>query len=344
MQTEKKPLVEVSHLKRYFDVGRGQILKAVDDVSFEIYPGETFGLVGESGCGKSTLGRTLIRLYDATSGSATFKGSSIHGNKSKSEMKQLRREIQMIFQDPYASLNQRMTVTDIIAEGIDAHGLAKNRKERQEMVHALLDTVGLNRSHAERFPHEFSGGQRQRIGIARALAVNPSFIIADEPISALDVSIQAQVVNLMKKLQRERGLTYLFIAHDLSMVKHISDRIGVMYLGGMVELCESDEMFDHPLHPYTKTLLSAIPLPDPRLERTRERMVLQGDLPSPIDPPSGCRFRTRCPFAMDVCAKEVPRWQEAAKGHYVACHLYDGEQHAKASTTDTRGAEVHELG
>lgn len=340
----KKPLVEVSHLKRYFDVGKGQILKAVDDVSFEIYEGETFGLVGESGCGKSTLGRTLIRLYDATAGTATFKGSPIHGQKSKSEMKRLRREIQMIFQDPYASLNQRMTVTDIIAEGIDAHGLANNRKERLEMVYALLDTVGLNRSHAERFPHEFSGGQRQRIGIARALAVNPSFIIADEPISALDVSIQAQVVNLMKKLQRERGLTYLFIAHDLSMVKHISDRIGVMYLGGMVEICESDKLFDNPLHPYTKTLLSAIPLPDPKLERTRERMVLQGDLPSPINPPSGCRFRTRCPFAMEICASQAPKWQEAEKGHYVACHLYEGGKDSEAVRSGKRqGDEAHEL-
>lgn len=274
MKTDQNPLVVVNHLKKHFNVGKGQILKAVDDVSFEIYPGETFGLVGESGCGKSTLGRTLIRLYDATSGEVTFEDKAVHGHKSKAELKQLSRSIQMIFQDPYASLNQRMTVTDIIAEGIDAHGLAKNRKERLEMVYALLETVGLNRNHAERFPHEFSGGQRQRIGIARALAVNPRFIIADEPISALDVSIQAQVVNLMKKLQEELGLTYLFIAHDLSMVKHISDRIGVMYLGSMVELSESDELFENPLHPYTKSLLSAIPIPDPKLERSRERQVL----------------------------------------------------------------------
>lgn len=325
MSERTKPLVEVKHLKKYFNVGGGQILKAVDDVSFEIYPGETFGLVGESGCGKSTLGRTLIRLYDATDGTVTFDGKEVHGRQSKDELKKLSRNIQMIFQDPYASLNQRMTVTDIIAEGIDAHGLAKNRKERLQKVHELLETVGLNRSHAERFPHEFSGGQRQRIGIARALAVEPRFIIADEPISALDVSIQAQVVNLMKKLQQELGLTYLFIAHDLSMVKHISDRIGVMYLGGMVELAGSDELFDNPLHPYTKTLLSAIPIPDPKLERSRERMVLQGDLPSPINPPSGCRFRTRCPFATAICAAEVPQWKEVEQDHWVACHLYNAD-------------------
>ncbi len=322
MSTQKMPLIEVKNLKKHFNVGKGQILKAVDDVSFEIYPGETFGLVGESGCGKSTLGRTLIRLYKETAGTVNFEGHPIHGSMSKSEMKKLSRSIQMIFQDPYASLNQRMTVTDIIAEGIDAHGLAKNRKEREEMVYELLETVGLNRNHAQRFPHEFSGGQRQRIGIARALALNPRFIIADEPISALDVSIQAQVVNLMKKLQQELGLTYLFIAHDLSMVKHISDRIGVMYLGGMVELTESDELFDNPLHPYTQSLLSAIPIPDPKLERSRERQVLQGDLPSPMNPPSGCRFRTRCPFATEICAAEVPEWQEVEKGHWVACHLH----------------------
>ncbi|GIO52285.1 ABC transporter ATP-binding protein [Paenibacillus cineris] len=337
MKHEKgtKPLVEVKHLKKHFDVGRGQILKAVDDVSFDIYPGETFGLVGESGCGKSTLGRTLIRLYEATEGTVSFDGEAVHGRKSNAERKKLSRSIQMIFQDPYASLNQRMTVTDIIAEGIDAHGIAKNRKERQQMVYDLLETVGLNRSHAERFPHEFSGGQRQRIGIARALAVHPRFVIADEPISALDVSIQAQVVNLMKKLQQELGLTYLFIAHDLSMVKHISDRIGVMYLGGMVELTSSDELFENPLHPYTKTLLSAIPIPDPKLERGRERMVLQGDLPSPINPPSGCRFRTRCPFATELCATETPVWQEAEKGHWVACHLYDP---SKKMTVNKEGA------
>jgi oligopeptide/dipeptide ABC transporter ATP-binding protein len=233
--------------------------------------------------------------------------------------------MQMIFQDPYASLNPRMTVKDIIAEGIDIHGLAKNDKEREARVYELLETVGLNKDHANRYPHEFSGGQRQRIGIARALAVDPDFIIADEPISALDVSIQAQVVNLMMKLQKERGLTYLFIAHDLSMVKHISDRVGVMYLGSMVELTGSDMLYEEPLHPYTQALLSAIPVPDPEVERSRERIILEGDVPSPINPPSGCRFRTRCPHAMDVCAALEPKWLEAREGHWVACHLYDDE-------------------
>ncbi|RUS47646.1 ABC transporter ATP-binding protein [Cohnella sp. AR92] len=322
---KKKPLVQVNNLKRHFQVGSGKTLKAVDGVSFEIYQGETFGLVGESGCGKSTLGRTLIRLYDATEGTVLFDGEPVHGTKSKAELKKLTRQIQMIFQDPYASLNQRMNVEDIIAEGMDAHGLAKNREERSKRVVELLETVGLNAEHAKRFPHEFSGGQRQRIGIARALAVDPEFIIADEPISALDVSIQAQVVNLLQKLQRERGLTYLFIAHDLSMVKHISDRIGVMYLGGMVELATSDDLFDEPLHPYTQALLTAIPIPDPRLERERKRQLLQGDLPSPIDPPSGCRFRTRCPFATEHCKNKAPEWREARPNHWVACHLYGSE-------------------
>ncbi|MBB6633911.1 ABC transporter ATP-binding protein [Cohnella thailandensis] len=324
-QGKKKPLVQVEGLKRHFQVGGGKTLKAVDDVSFEIYPGETFGLVGESGCGKSTLGRTLIRLYDATDGKVLFDGEDVHGTKSKTELKALTRRIQMIFQDPYASLNQRMNVEDIIAEGMDAHGLAKNRAERTKRVVELLETVGLNAEHAKRFPHEFSGGQRQRIGIARALAVDPDFIIADEPISALDVSIQAQVVNLLQKLQRERGLTYLFIAHDLSMVKHISDRIGVMYLGGMVELATSDDLFEEPLHPYTQALLTAIPIPDPRLERERKRQLLQGDLPSPIDPPSGCRFRTRCPFATEHCKNKAPEWREVRPNHWVACHLYGSE-------------------
>lgn len=327
MPKDKEVLVEVDHLKKYFHVGGGQTLKAVEDVTFDIYKGETLGLVGESGCGKSTLGRTLIRLYEATGGSVKFAGEPVHGKKSKAELKKLSRSVQMIFQDPYASLNPRMSVEDLIAEGMDAHGLAKNRTERHNRVIELLELVGLNKDHAKRFPHEFSGGQRQRIGIARALAVDPEFIIADEPISALDVSIQAQVVNLLRKLQRELGLTYLFIAHDLSMVKHISDRIGVMYLGNMVELADSDEIFEEPLHPYTRALLSAIPVPDPHLERSREeRVLLQGDLPSPIDPPSGCRFRTRCPFATEECAKTVPQWREARPNHWVACHLYgDGE-------------------
>ncbi|MCF6409202.1 ABC transporter ATP-binding protein [Pseudalkalibacillus salsuginis] len=324
MATREK-LVEVKNLKKYFNMGKGQMLKAVDDVSFDIYKGETLGLVGESGCGKSTTGRTIIRLYGATDGSVTFNGEDVHGKKNKAKLKEFNRKMQMIFQDPYASLNPRMTVKDIIAEGIDIHGLAKTKEERLQRVHELLETVGLNKEHANRYPHEFSGGQRQRIGIARALAVDPDFIIADEPISALDVSIQAQVVNLLQKLQRERGLTYLFIAHDLSMVKHISDRVGVMYLGNLVELTESDTLYNEPLHPYTQALLSAIPVPDPELERSRERIILEGDVPSPVSPPSGCRFRTRCPHAMDVCAKVAPKWQEAREGHYVACHLYDEE-------------------
>lgn len=264
-------LVQIKNLKQYFNVGKPNMVKAVDDVSFDIYKGETLGLVGESGCGKSTTGRSIIRLYNATDGQVLFNGQDVHGKKSKKELKIFNRKMQMIFQDPYASLNPRMTVTDIIAEGIDIHGLASSKQERTARVYELLETVGLNKEHANRYPHEFSGGQRQRIGIARALAVQPEFIIADEPISALDVSIQAQVVNLMKKLQREKGLTYLFIAHDLSMVKYISDRIGVMYFGKLVELAPADVLYKNPLHPYTQSLLSAIPLPDPETERTRRR-------------------------------------------------------------------------
>ncbi|WP_088035983.1 ABC transporter ATP-binding protein [Evansella clarkii] len=318
----REKLLEVKNLKKHFTVGKGEVLKAVNDVSFEIYRGETLGLVGESGCGKSTTGRTIIRLYQATEGEVLYEGENVHKISGRN-IKKFNRKIQMIFQDPYASLNPRMTVEDIIAEGMDIHGLYRG-KERQKRVHELLETVGLSKEHAVRFPHEFSGGQRQRIGIARALAVDPDFIIADEPISALDVSIQAQVVNLMQKLQKEHGLTYLFIAHDLSMVKHISDRIGVMYLGGMMELAESEELYEHPLHPYTQALLSSIPVPDPEVEETRERVILQGDIPSPVNPPSGCVFRTRCPEAMDICSQVKPGWQEARPGHFVACHLYDG--------------------
>ncbi|QKG83766.1 ATP-binding cassette domain-containing protein [Kroppenstedtia pulmonis] len=324
-KTEK--ILEVNQVKKHFDMGRGQVVQAVDDVTFHVYKGETLGLVGESGCGKSTMGRTIIRLYEATDGEIKFKGKNTK-NLSGKELHQFNREMQMIFQDPYASLNPRMTVGDIIAEGLDIHGLAKG-KERREKVVELLRTVGLNEEHADRFPHEFSGGQRQRIGIARALAVEPDFIIADEPISALDVSIQAQVVNLMKKLQREKGLTYLFIAHDLSMVKYISDRVGVMYLGNLVELADSQELYDHPLHPYTEALLSAVPIPDPDTDERRERIILKGDVPSPIDPPSGCRFRTRCPKAMDICGQEVPKWQEVRPMHWVACHLYQEESMKK---------------
>lgn len=318
----KEPLVEIKNLKKYFNTGKNEVLKAVDDISFTIFKGETLGLVGESGCGKSTTGRTLMRLYDATDGEVLFQGEKVHGKKSTGELKEFNRKVQMIFQDPYASLNPRKTVADIIAEGIDIHGLASSKEERREKVFELLETVGLNKDHANRYPHEFSGGQRQRIGIARALAVEPEFIIADEPISALDVSIQAQVVNLMKKLQKERGLTYLFIAHDLSMVKHISDRVGVMYLGGMVELASSDELYNEPLHPYTQALLSAVPVPDPAKEKSRERIILEGDLPSPSNPPSGCRFRTRCPHAADICSSTLPQWKEVKPNHWIACHLF----------------------
>ncbi|WP_188067666.1 ABC transporter ATP-binding protein [Brevibacillus brevis] len=311
-------LLDVRDLKKYFSLGTGFDLKAVDGVSFTINRGETFGLVGESGCGKSTLGRTIIRLYDQTDGEVLFKGKNVHQLRGK-EAGQFNRDAQMIFQDPQASLNPRMTVEDIIAEGLDIHHL--NRGMRRERVAELLHLVGLHKDHAQRFPHEFSGGQRQRIGIARALAVEPEFIIADEPISALDVSIQAQVVNLLEDLQHDRGLTYLFIAHDLSMVKHISNRIGVMYLGKMVELASSYELYARPLHPYTQALLSSVPVPDPTVKR--ERIVLQGDLPSPANKPSGCGFRTRCPLVQPRCAEEVPRWQEATPGHWVACHLIE---------------------
>ena len=268
-------------------------------------------------------------LYEATGGEVHFLSEDVHGKKTKKEMKKFNRNMQMIFQDPYASLNPRMTVKDIIAEGLDIHGLVKSKKERTDRVNELLETVGLNSDHGNRYPHEFSGGQRQRIGIARALAVDPQFIVADEPISALDVSIQAQVVNLLKKLQVEHGLTYLFIAHDLSMVKHISDRVGVMYLGGMAEIASSDELYDNPLHPYTQALLSSIPISDPEVERSREKMTIKGDIPSPIDPPSGCRFRTRCPFAKDVCAKVIPELKEYKSDHWVACHIYSHEYGAE---------------
>ncbi|MBB5354264.1 MULTISPECIES: ABC transporter ATP-binding protein [Anoxybacillus] len=306
--SEKQKLVEVKNLKQYFKVGKGQVVKAVDDVTFDIYKGETLGLVGESGCGKSTTGRTIIGLYEATGGEVLFNGLSVHRKKSAKEAKELKRKMQMIFQDPYASLNPRMTVADIIAEGIDIHGLASSREERMNRVYELLETVGLNREHANRYPHEFSGGQRQRIGIARALAVEPEFIIADEPISALDVSIQAQVVNLMKKLQREKGLTYLFIAHDLSMVKYISDRIGVMYFGKMVELADAEELYRNPIHPYTKSLLSAIPHPDPETERTRKRIIYD---------PSQHNYKEG----------EDVRMREITPGHFVYCSEAEYEKY-----------------
>lgn len=314
-----QPLVEVKNLRKLFDLGGGEILKAVNDISFSIQKGETVGVVGESGCGKSTAGRTIMRLYEPTSGGVNFDGRDIYSLKGP-KLKELRRDMQMIFQDPYASLNPRMTVMDIIGEALDIHNLVSSKKERKHRVEHLLDVVGLNPDHATRYPHEFSGGQRQRIGIARALAVDPRFIIADEPISALDVSIQAQVVNLMKDLQRKMGLTYLFIAHDLSMVKHISDRVAVMYLGKIVELAESSELYASPAHPYTRALLSAIPIPDPEVEETRERIVLTGDLPSPINPPSGCQFHTRCPIATNKCKVDEPALLEVRKGHFAACH------------------------
>lgn len=298
MSQEK--LLEIKDLKQYFNVGKPNEVRAVDGVSFDIYKGETLGLVGESGCGKSTTGRTIIRLYNATGGEVLYNGVNVHGKKNHAQLKDFNRKMQMIFQDPYASLNPRLKIADVIAEGIDIHGLAKTKKERMDRVYELLETVGLNREHANRYPHEFSGGQRQRIGIARALAVEPEFVIADEPISALDVSIQAQVVNLMKHLQKEKGLTYLFIAHDLSMVKYISDRIGVMYFGKLVELAPADELYKNPMHPYTQSLLSAIPLPDPISERTRKR-------------------KSYNPSVHNYAEGEPLEFREITKGHFVLC-------------------------
>lgn len=321
MSKDANVILEVKNLKKYFKVGNKDILKAVDDVSFFIREGETLGLVGESGCGKTTCGRTVIGMYDKSGGEVFYKGKSVHG-LSRKDKKAFTKEVQIIFQDPYASLNPRMTVADIIAEGIDIHGLAKNKKDREERIYKALDQVGLNREHANRFVHEFSGGQRQRIGIARALAVEPKFILCDEPISALDVSIQAQAANLLIKLQKELGLTYLFIAHDLSMVKHISDRVAVMYLGSMAELAESEELYNNPKHPYTKALMSAIPIADPDVEESRERIMLSGDVPSPINTPIGCKFQGRCDKCMEICRKEVPEFKEVEKNHFVACHLY----------------------
>ncbi len=312
--------LEIQKVKKYFNVGGNQSLKAVDDISFSIEKGETFGLVGESGSGKSTLGRTVVGLHKATDGKIMFNGQDTSSLKGKAA-RELNRTIQMIFQDPYSSLDPRMRVMDIIAEGIDAHALLKG-KQRKERVFELLEKVGLKKDHAHRYPHEFSGGQRQRIGIARALAVNPDFIVADEPISALDVSIQAQIVNLMEDLKKDEGLTYLFIAHDLGMVKHISDRIGVMYLGNMMELASSDDLFAEPLHPYTQALLSSVPKTHPTEAKKKERIVLEGEIPSPITPPKGCRFSTRCPQAMDICSQAVPEWKTVRDHHWVACHLY----------------------
>lgn len=317
---KKEILVSVRHLKKYFHVARGKTLKAVDDVSFDIHKGETLGLVGESGCGKTTCGRTLIGIYSATGGDVLYDGVNVH-TMTKAQKLGFKRECQIIFQDPYASLNPRMTVGDIIAEGLDIHKLCTT-VERTNRVYELLNLVGLNKEHINRFPHEFSGGQRQRIGIARALAIQPKFIVCDEPISALDVSIQAQIVNLLVKLQKEFDLTYLFIAHDLSMVRHISDRIGVMYLGHLIELADSEVLNTKAMHPYTQALLSAIPVPNPHLEKIKERIKLEGEVPSPINPLPGCRFKTRCPKAMQVCDSVIPQLQEIEPQHFVACHLY----------------------
>ncbi len=323
--SENRNLIEVKNLKKYFGKVKGIIkrkveyVKAVDDVTFHIKKGETFGLVGESGCGKSTTGRTIIRLYEPTAGQIIYDGTDISTLSSR-ELLKYRKKMQMIFQDPYASLNTRMTVADIIGESLDIHKLASG-KERQEKINNLLQSVGLSKDHASRYPHEFSGGQRQRIGIARALAVDPEFIICDEPISALDVSIQAQVVNMLEDFQEERGLTYLFIAHDLSMVKHISNRVGVMYLGSLVEVAEKNELYSKPTHPYTQALLSAIPVPDPDIAEESKRVILTGDVPSPINPPSGCKFRTRCQYVKPICSEEVPELKDIGGGHYVACHV-----------------------
>ena len=330
MSEAKQTLIEVNNLKKYFPV-KGhlfqpkQYVQAVESVSFSIYKGETLGIVGESGCGKSTLGRAIIRLHEPTSGRIVYDGTTIFDSETKTKVPMLpyRRKMQIIFQDPSASLDPRMTVGEIVGEALDIHHLYSSKEDRQEQINQLLDEVGLNTEHANRFPHEFSGGQQQRVGIARALAVRPEFIVCDEPISALDVSIQSQVVNMLEDLQESNHLTYLFIAHDISVVRHISNRIGVMYLGSMVELAESYELCNHPIHPYTQTLLSAVPLPDPEKNKTRKRILLEGDIPSPINPPSGCRFHTRCPYATDRCRKEMPVLKEYGPGHFGACHLLE---------------------
>lgn len=319
--TDKTPLIEVKNLKEYFNINVGMFktkpLKAVDGVSFSIDRGQTLGLVGESGCGKTTVGRTLLYLYQPTGGEIYYDGQKI---ESKESIAQYRKKATMVFQDPYSSLNPRMTVADIIGEPLDVHKMYANKKERTERILELMDHVGLNSEHASRYAHEFSGGQRQRIGIARALAVNPDFVVCDEPVSALDVSIQAQVINMFDELQEALGLTYLFIAHDLLVVRHISDRIAVMYLGHMVELADAEEIYNSPLHPYSQSLLSAVPVPDPKVARANERIVLKGDIPSPLNAPSGCPFRTRCRYATEECAQAMPELEEVSTGHFVACH------------------------
>jgi len=325
----EQPLLTVRGLKMHFPITRGIIfqrqvgaIKAVDGLDFTMYKGETLGLAGESGCGKSTTGRAILQLYRQTEGSVNFEGVELTQTRGE-ELRKMRRRMQMIFQDPYASLNPRMTVGSIIGEPLEVHGIGANKRERQERVQELLKTVGLNPYFVNRYPHEFSGGQRQRIGVARALAVNPAFIVCDEPISALDVSIQAQIINLLEDLQEELGLTYLFIAHDLSVVRHISDRIAVMYLGKIVELADRDDLYENPMHPYTQALLSAVPIPDPQIEMQRKRIILEGDVPSPANPPKGCNFSTRCPRVMDICREQEPPFKEYSPGHHTACFLYE---------------------
>ena len=332
-----EPLLHVEHLSKEFDVDSGvfvgkdkKTVKAVDDISFDIYPGETFGLVGESGCGKSTTGRCIMRLTHPTGGKVVFQGEDV-AHMRKRDLKRMRHDMQFIFQDPYASLNPRMTIGEIVSEPLVIHGEMPDRTQRMDYVRELLDIVGLNPEHINRYPHEFSGGQRQRIGIARAFALKPKLIICDEPVSALDVSIQAQVLNLLKELQEEYGTAYLFIAHDLSVVQHISDRVAVMYLGNLMEVSDWKTLYAEPHHPYTQSLLSAVPIPDPDVQRSRKRIILAGDPPSPINPPSGCRFHTRCPIARECCAKERPELREVAPGHFCACHFAEDHPIKEAS-------------
>ena len=314
-------ILEVRNLTKHFKAGGRQVVHAVDDVSLTLKKGRTLGLVGESGCGKSSCARTIIRMYDPTSGQIILDGDDIT-NLSQKQLKPYRKKMQMIFQDPYASLNARMTVRDIIAEPLVAHNVVKRKDQSNELVYPMLERVGLTKEHANRYAHEFSGGQRQRVGIARALILQPELVICDEPISALDVSIQAQVINLLKDIQEEKGVSYLFIAHDLSMVRYVSDDVGVMYLGQLVEVCEAGEIYKNPLHPYTKGLLGSIPIANPKLAKMKEKSSIEGDIPSPIKPPSGCRFHTRCPYAKPACSEAVPQMKDAGNGHMVACHLY----------------------